>query len=172
MSEVRETIFEEIQRTPGTHFNELVRRLGLARGQVQYHVRLLTTSERVIQESLWGRTHYFPNEVPPEDRRAIAVLRRETANAIVSLLLKNDNPKPKEIASRLGLARSTVEYHLDRLSTVDIIEKKYALDGTIRISIMDAERARRLLRATDPDMVDRLTDRFGRLVDNLLDGRN
>ena len=171
MSEVRESIFEEIQRTPGTHFNELVRRLGLGPGQVQYHLRLLDSSDRILQESLWGRTHYFPIEVPLEDRRAIAVLRRETANAIISLLVEADNPRPIEVTERLGIARSTLEYHLDRLETVGLIEKHYDREGTMRLSISNPERARTLLRTTDPDMVDRLTDRFDRLVDSLLDSR-
>lgn len=38
MSETRDRIAEHVHARPGVYFNELVRALGLAPGQVQYHI--------------------------------------------------------------------------------------------------------------------------------------
>lgn len=172
MSDVRDSIQDEIQAVPGIHFNEVVRRLQLAPGQVQYHIRRLIATDEIVKDSLGGRTHYFPQGVPPEDRQAIAVLRRESANAILTLALENGEVRPKHVADRFDLARSTVEYHLERLEATGLIQKGYSPDGTMHVSVPCSDRGEELLSVTDPDMVDRLTDRFDRLVDGLLSNRS
>lgn len=171
MNEVRSRIYSEIQESPGIHFNELVRRLAIAPGQAQYHIRRLRSTRKVVEHRLGGRTHYFSGDVREEDRQAIAVLRRETANAILSLILEEEHLAPKQASSQLELARSTVSYHLDRLEDAGLVKKGHGPDGKMRLSAPDSRRANELLDTTDPDMVDRLTDRFERLVDGLLERR-
>lgn len=171
MNEVREKICNEIQASPGIHFNELVRRLAIAPGQAQYHLRRLTSSQSVVEHRLGGRTHYFADDMSEEDCLAIAVIRRETANAILSIVLDNGEIAPKHLSSQLEVAPSTVSYHLDRLEAAGLVEKGYGPNGKMRLSVPNPLRAEELLQATDPDMVDRLTDRFERLVDGLLDWR-
>jgi predicted transcriptional regulator len=60
MSETRKRIARHIQTTPGVHFNKLVRELDLAPGQVQYHLKRLLSTESVVEERLYGQTHYYP----------------------------------------------------------------------------------------------------------------
>lgn len=161
----RQRIAARVRRDPGIHFNELVRELDLAPGQVQYHLRRL---DGVVADDRYGRTHYFPPEYDARERAALALLRRETAADVVSVLM-DDGPLPGgETAERAGIARSTLSWHLDRLVEADLVEKRYDR-GRVVLSLADSARTARLLDRADPTLPQRLVDRFTRLVDSLLE---
>lgn len=167
-SEIRECIYDH----PGIHFNAISRTLDIATGQTQYHLRRLARGEEVQKETICGRTHYYPPTFSDWERHAIALLRRETTREIVLLLLKDDDLSPGEIADRLDLARSTVEWHLDRLIEHDLASKQAVanVDGaTLLVTLERDTELYRLLREIEPRFLDRLVDRFSRLTDELLD---
>jgi predicted transcriptional regulator len=166
MSETRDQVARCVYSDPGIHFNELVRTLDLAPGQVQYHTRKLVRRETLIETSLYGKTHYYPPEYDPWERRSLALLRRETAAGIVACLMENGPMRPVEITDRVGIARSTLSWHTDRLAAADIIEKRR--EESFLLALVRPERTARLLRDADPSLSARLVDRFTRLVDNLL----
>lgn len=167
MTETRERIYETVQRDPGIHFNELVRRLDVAPGQVQYHVRRLRRADRIIREPCHGQTHYYPEGFDAHERRAIALLRRETTRALVASILAESTVHPETLAERLDVARSTVEFHLDRLIDADLVDKRRTADRRVRVSVRDPNEIQRFLHATDPPLHHRLADRFERLVDDI-----
>lgn len=168
MSETRSNVATAVEVHPGIHFNELVRRLDLAPGQVQYHLKNLRADDAVISEPLYGRTHYYPPGYDEWERRALALLRRETAGDIVAYLLVNYRPRPAVIADDLDIARSTLEWHLDRLVAQSLVEKQYD-DGCVTLTLKAPEETVRLLREADPTLREQLVDRFTRLVDRLLE---
>lgn len=167
--DARTRIADRIAADPGIHFNALVRALDLAPGQVQYHLRELLSGDRFVAESLYGRTHYYPAGTDPWERRALAALRRETAADVVAALAARDggSARPAEVVEELGIARSTLEYHLDRLTEVGVVEKRRE-DGRVTLALARPAETAELLRAVDPSLPARLADRFERLVDGLL----
>ncbi|WP_254839728.1 winged helix-turn-helix transcriptional regulator [Natronomonas marina] len=166
MSDVRARIERRVHEDPGIHFNELVRELDLAAGQVQYHVRRLTDGGSVAAAELFGRTHYYPPEYDEWERRALALLRRETSAEIVATLLDEGPSRPVDVAERVGIARSTLAWHTDRLVGAGLVEKRY--DGH-QLVVADERRTAELLETADPSLPERLVDRFTRLVDALLE---
>lgn len=169
MTETRKRIADRIQSTPGIHFNGLVRRLDLAPGQVQYHLRQLIEEDRFVDERLYGQTHYYPPDYDAHERRTIALLRRETAAAIVGYLLKNGSTAPMTVAEELGIARSTLEWQLGRLTEQGLVRKTRDGDNRITLTIVHPTATVRLLHAADPTLFERLVDRFTGLIDSLLD---
>ncbi|WP_435196749.1 winged helix-turn-helix transcriptional regulator [Natronomonas sp. EA1] len=168
MSETRERIAGHIAADPGVHFSALGRELDLAPGQVQYHLHRLLEADRVVSADHYGRTHYFTPEYDPWERAALALLRRETAADIVGVLMA-DGPLPAgETAERAGIARSTLEWHLDRLCEQGLVEKQRDTYGRVTLVLSRPERTARLLKRAEPSMPARLVDRFTRLVDSLL----
>jgi DNA-binding transcriptional ArsR family regulator len=100
----------------------------------------------------------------------IALLRRETTREIVLYLLRHDEAAPAELADRLDLARSTVEWHLSRLVENEVATKEPAEDGPgLVVSLRRESEVYRLLREIEPRLLDRVVDRFSRLADELLD---
>ncbi len=162
----RDRVARRVRTDPGIHFNELVRALDLAPGQVQYHTRKLVRQETLVRSSLYGKTHYYPPEFDTTERRALALLRRETAGDIVACLMSDGPTRPVDVADRVGIARSTLSWHVSRLVTAGIVEKRE--DDGLLLALSDPERTARLLKAADPSLADRLVDRFTRLVDALL----
>lgn len=169
MTETRARIREFVDAHPGVHFNELVRRLDLAPGQMQYHVKRLCSSGDLAVERLYGRTHYYPLEYDEWSRGALALLRRETAGDIVAVVLERGQIHPDAVAEDLDLARSTVEWHVDRLIERDVVAKRRDDQNRVRLTLTRPADTATVLREAYPSMPDRLVDRFTRLVDRLLE---
>ncbi|SDK04694.1 Winged helix-turn-helix DNA-binding [Halovenus aranensis] len=167
VSETRSRIRDCIHRNPGIHFNAISRKLDIATGQTQYHLRKLFRREDIQRESICGKTHYYPPTYSEWERGAIALLRRESTREVVLLLLERERVAPADIADRLGTARSTVEWHLSNLVEHDVVRKTETDDGLV-VELTDSSTTYRLLREVEPRFSDRLIDRFSRLADELL----
>lgn len=163
------TIADCVSENPGIHFNELVRSVNMATGQVQYHMRRLTEGGEVDDASLYGRTHYYPAGYPEGDRGAVALLRRETAREIVLHLVENGESHPSEIAESLEIARSTLEWHLGRLEEQGLVEKSRRSGSRVTVSAVDEERTVEMLSDISPSLPDTLVDRFVTAVDRMLE---
>jgi predicted transcriptional regulator len=168
MSETRKRVHDHVATHPGRHFNALVRALDLAPGQVQYHLKRLKREDAVIEERCHGRTHYFTPEYDAVARGRIAVLRRETARDILVYLLDAGASDPATVADALGIARSTLEWHLDRLVQKDLAEKRRDARNRVTLAVVDPEEAIGLIEEITPSLPGRMVDRFTRLVDDLL----
>lgn len=168
-SETRDVILDCVDENPGIHFNELVRSISPATGQVQYHIRRLIDSNEVDRMSLYGRTHYYPAEYPEGDRGAVALLRRETARGIVVYVIENGESHPEEVADGLGIARSTLEWHLGRLEEQGLVEKARGDGSRVCVEAVGEERTVEMLSDISPSLPDRLVDRFMNMVDRMLE---
>ena len=168
MSETRRDIADHVQDNPGVHFNAVVRALDLAPGQVQYHLRRLRSEETVVTENVRGRTHLYPPEYDDWERAALAMFRRETARDLLAHLLDAGEATPTELADELGVARSTVEWHLDELTTRDLVDK-HREGNRVRLELVRPEATADLLGEITPSLPERMVDRFTRLVDELVE---
>lgn len=168
-TEPRDAILDCVDQNPGIHFNELVRSISPATGQVQYHMRRLIDENEVDSVSLYGRTHYYPSEYPEDDRGAVALLRRETARGIVVYVIENGESHPDEVADSLGIARSTLEWHLERLEEQGLVEKTRGSGNRVCVEAVDEERTVEMLSDISPSLSDRLVDRFMTMVDRMLE---
>ena len=162
-------IYDHVARHPGIHFRELVRSVDYASGQVQHHVYRLLNAGQVVEEPLYGQTHYYLPDYDAWDRRTLALLRRETSRAILVVVLSSGGTRPDAVADHLGIARSTLEYHLDRLVEQDLVEKRR--DGQ-RVTLHATRPAdtEALLAEITPSISEQLVDRLMRLTDALLEG--
>ncbi|MES3160320.1 MAG: winged helix-turn-helix transcriptional regulator [Halorubrum sp.] len=167
MVATRERIRRHVHDTPGVHFNRLGRELELATGQVQYHLRRLREAGEVVAEPVGGQTHYFPPGYDPWERRLIGYLRRETPRAILVRLHANGPTRPVDLADELGLARSTVAYHVSNLADAGVVDR--STDEPMRVALAEPVRTADLLDAVSPSLPDRVVDRFVRTVDRLFE---
>ncbi|AEH36906.1 winged helix-turn-helix transcriptional regulator [Halopiger xanaduensis] len=169
MTDTRRTIRAHVQSNAGIHFNELVRESEFAPGQIQYHVRRLLDEDDLVREEFYGRTHYYPPEYDEWERAALALFRRETSRDIVVYLIGDEPAAPRAVADALDIARSTLEYHLDRLVERGIVEKRYDDRNRVTLELAAPDRTGELLSEVEPTVPDRLVDRFTRLIDDLLE---
>lgn len=168
MNETRQQILAHVKSNPGVHFNGIVRDIDIATGQAQYHLRRLIKGGELEDESINGRTHYFSPEFDPWERRALALLRRETSRNVIALGLRDGSVPAPAVADELDVARSTVTWHLSNLEEAGIVRTDYGPDGKLSYEIVDPARTRDLLGMVTPSLSDQLIDRFGILLDRAL----
>jgi len=168
MTETKHRVRSHIEANPGVHFNAVSRELDIATGQTQYHVRRLLKNGALRRLEVCGRTHYFPAGYSEREQAAIALLRRETTREVVVLLLDDETDQPAELAESIGVARSTIEWHLSNLIEYDLAEKVHE-GRSVSVRLTEPNLLGDLLVEIDPSLPDRLVDRFSRLVDSLLD---
>jgi len=164
----RQRVREHVSANPGIHFSELTRRLDIATGQAQYHLHRLVRAGEVESTEIRGRTHYFDREYDPWEQRVLALARRETTRAIVAHLLDDGPLAATDLTDRLGVARSTVAWHVSSLVDAGVVEKSYGERGRAVVTLSRPDETRRLLEAIEPSLADRLVDRFTRLVDDAM----
>lgn len=169
MTDTRRQIEAHVRANAGIHFNELVRESSFAPGQIQYHVRRSIDDGELVRGEFYGRTHYYTPEYDERERAVLALFRRETAREIVVYLIEHEPTGPSAVADALGIARSTLEYHLERLVERTVVEKEYDERNRVVLRLANRERTAELLSAIEPTVPDRLLDRFTRLVDGLLE---
>lgn len=169
MTETRNRIVTYVSAHPGIHFTDLVTMLDLAHGQVQYHLRWLVDRDVLVREELYGRTHYFSPEYDDWERGALALVRRETARDILAYLVEHRSSRPNSVADELDIARSTLEWQLDRLIEQDIVEKRRDTRNRVTLVLARPKATGQLLREISPSLPERLVDRFSRLADQLLE---
>ena len=168
MSETRGDIADHVRANPGVHFNAVVRALDLAPGQVQYHLRRLRSDGAVVAEEVRGRTHLYPPEFDGWERAALAMFRRETARDVLAHLLDAGEATPAQLTDELGVARSTVEWHLDELTDRNLVDKRRE-GNRVRLELARPEATADLLSEITPSLPERMVDRFTRLVDELVE---
>lgn len=134
---VRAGIMETIEADPGVHFQELVRRLGKGRGTMEHHVRKLVGSGLLVEKAERGFTCYFPKG--QVDRRVMDVaplFKADGARRVAQAVQAQPGAATMELASVLGMATSTVNYHVKRLVDAGVLDSRR--DGRfVRLELTD-----------------------------------
>lgn len=151
MTESRADIEAYVRAHPGSHFSAIVTNLDQATGQVQHHLSRLVRADRLERASVHGRTHYYPPGYDAKEKEMLALLRRESTRAIVTSLLETDGQRPDTLAATLGLARSTIEYHLEHLRDAGVLDKRRDTRGRVTVHLTNSRTVRRLLAEITSD---------------------
>ena len=136
---------DEYPDTASAYESGRERALDLAPGQVQYHLRQLSEGGSIDAESVYGRTHYYPPGYDAFDRAAVALIRRETTREVLVTLIEDGPLGPAAVADEGGIARSTLEHHVDNLGEVGLVEKRRDAHNRVTLVLAAPERTGELL---------------------------
>lgn len=117
----RARLLDAVQADPGVHFQELSRRLGLGHGVLEHHLRKLVDAELVVVRRSAGYTCYFPKATDRRVMDAAPMLRSGGSRAVLAAVAQRPGTSSRDLAAHLGLAPSTVSYHLKRLETAGLV---------------------------------------------------
>ena len=120
----RARILELIRAEPGIHFQDLSRKASVGRGTLDHHLRKLVDAELVTVRRTSGYSCCFPKGTGAIDRRlmdAAPVLRSQGGRAVLEVVARRPGASSRDLAVELGLAPSTVSYHLKRLETAGLV---------------------------------------------------
>ncbi len=168
-----EVLLSFVQRYPGLHVRELIRRLKIPIGTLDYHLYRLGQKGLLETRDVGGYRCVFPNrpvgEGPPipEDQKAVlALLRLPTPRTILLHLYLKGFASAKDLAGSAGISASTLSYYMDRLEGLGLIARQGAPGGPRRVTLKDPELVRRVLLAYPP-LPEGAGDRWVRLWEGL-----
>lgn len=158
--ENRKEIYQVIERFPGLHMREIKRRTDMSINLVRYHLDQLKKYRIVdeVQEDDYKR--YYPKEgeikVDARDKKYLALLRERIPLFVVVFLLDQGEPSTHgEMKNELGIAASTLSYHLNKMQEKGLLEKRGK-----KYCLKDPERIANLLIKYKPpeDVIDEFID--------------
>lgn len=156
----RKQIFEYVQSNPGSHFSEVKRELEMETGLLQYHLRKLEEYNVLESKDHQGKRRLFvTRELDEEEQSILSTLRYETTRKILLHLLEHGPVRNGDIAKVVGIAPSTVTWHLSTLLDEGVVET--IQDGrTTLYQSANEELTIQLLMRYQESFVDRAVDRI------------
>jgi predicted transcriptional regulator len=163
----RERTFALLREYPGLHVREVARRANLSEALALYHLDALVALGLLESRSDSGFRRFYPVKGPAPsdaDKPLLALLRQPAPLSICLLLLEVPQASHQEITESLGLAKSTVSYHLAKLRDAGVIVVGENGRG---LKIADRARVRRVVLRWKP--VGQMAARFERIWTALYD---
>jgi predicted transcriptional regulator len=170
--ENRRRIYESIATNPGTHVREMERALDMQPGLLSYHLDYLEKRKLVRAEDDGHRKMYFiMDRFIEKDRRTLGALRQESPRRILMHLLVNGPTSFQNLQTEMGVAKSTLSYHLKRLQGIRVIEvTKMEKEMVYRVD--DADRVADLLIGIQESLSSDAVDRFADIWNKLGEGKD
>lgn len=154
----RRRVLELVRQYPGLHLREIQRQLDTSAMLAEYHLNLLEKWGLVTSLEEKNYRRFFPNSelprpLPPEDKRALCLLRQTVPLGIILLLLERGALTHGQIADALDLRKSTLTYHLNLLEGAGVVKRT----AQARLfELVEREHILSLLRSyrLTPDLID------------------
>jgi predicted transcriptional regulator len=158
--EVRQQIYEFIHRYPGLHFREIQRRLGIAVGTLQYHLRNLEQEKLIIGRKDGEYTRYYIVGIVTErDRFLLQFLRQRPVRHAFILLLEAKKANHKQISLKIGLSPATTSWYLSKLVDAGLVAKKKS-GREVFYQLVEPKEISRVLLTYRASFLDEVVDRF------------
>lgn len=114
----RKHILREIGRHPGIGFSELANRVGVANGDLTYHLRRLEASGAIVSLRTVGRRHFI---LPDASGNPKVLLLTRRKRQILELARISPGLTETEVAETLGVNAGTVSYHIQGLHALGLV---------------------------------------------------
>ncbi len=159
----RRRIYDFLLANPGVHLRRIGHALGMSTGMLSYHLGYLERNGVLKAEEDGHRKRYFIARAFVEaQRRILAVLRQDVPRKILVELLTYEGRTFAELQASVGVSKSTLSYHLQKLMQRDLLVRTRRERESV-FTIKDIEEVRKLLLANRSSFNDDAVDRFADL---------
>jgi len=152
---IRKAIKEYIWSHPGAHLREIVRELGIAIGQAQYHLSQLENNGEIVSYKIGRYRRYFPPIFTVEKALIIGFIRVSSARKLLRALMELGSGTLSELSNKAGLKPQTAAFHLRMLEEYGIVERDYK--NRYRLKEKEFER---VISVATSGTLDKLVSRF------------
>jgi predicted transcriptional regulator len=165
---IRDEIYDFVERNPGIRYRELTRIVGISNGVLTYHLGILEKfgQIKVARQSNNRVTRYFIANIPKEDSDIIGYFRSIVTRDIVFFVLKNEFCTFNEIVEHVRKAPSTVSWHIKRLKEAGIFRVVYG-DERQLYSLTNKTLVSGILLKYKQSFTDKIIDNYTEMVDKL-----
>ena len=160
----RADILECVSKTPGAHLRGIERMTKLPLGQVLYHLDRLERMGLVVSSKDAGfRRYYLVKDVGRQEKKYLAALRHQVPRRIVITLLETPGLAHKDLQGAVGVAGSTLSFHLERLMASGVLVRQ-KVGGAQQYAVADPGVARFELVFYRESFQDEEVDRYVKRV--------
>ncbi len=157
--ERRRRIYQFIRSHPGLHLRALEKRLGIALGDLRYHLEYLEKKGLVgSRTDGYRKTFFSAKDVSLPDRDVLALLRQRAPRRIVLHLMLRESSTFEELREELGVSKSTLSFHLGKLTSKGLV-KSARREGRNVYDLPDKEAVAELLITYRESFLDAAVDR-------------
>ncbi|MFX0000585.1 MAG: winged helix-turn-helix transcriptional regulator [Candidatus Hodarchaeota archaeon] len=121
-NENRNKIIELILTEPGIHFNELLRKTGLAAGNLVWHLDILQTYKIIGKKRIGNFIAYFPYyQKNPISNVDLKLQKSKLTLEILEMIEDRPGIWNNLITKKFKVDHKTIQYHLNKLKELDLI---------------------------------------------------
>ncbi|MBI5000489.1 MAG: helix-turn-helix domain-containing protein [Euryarchaeota archaeon] len=158
--ENRRAIYQLVSKFPGIHLRAVQKRLGLQMGVLEYHLNYMEKESILASQTDGYRKLYFVREaVSHPDKASLSLMRQEILRRIVMLILLKEKASFKDIMDEFKLSKSTISFHLKKLTEGNVLATEKSGRETI-YSVIDPEKTAQLIITYKESFLDSVVDRF------------
>lgn len=157
--ERRRRIYHFVRSHPGLHLRALEKRLGIALGDLRYHLDYLEKKRLIGSRSDgYRKTFFSARDVFLQDRDVLALLRQRAPRRIILHLMLRESSTFEELRGELGVSKSTLSFHLKKLTAKGLV-KTSRLEGRNVYKLPNKETLAELLITYRESFLDAAVDR-------------
>ncbi len=161
-----EVLLSFVQRYPGVHLREVIRRLKIPTGTLDYHLYRLSQRGLLETRTVEGRRCVFPSRptgqgppIPEADKLILALLRQRAPRALLLHLVYFGPSTPQELSDSLAVPSSLLAHYLGRLEALGLLERKGERPGPRYVLLRNPEVVRNVLLSYPP-LKEGISDRW------------
>ncbi len=122
-NENRNKIIDLILTEPGIHFNELLRRTGLAAGNLVWHLDILQTYKIIGKKRIGNFIAYFPYyQKNPISNVDLKLKKSKLTLEILEMIEERPGIWNNLITKKFKVDHKTIQYHLNKLDELGLIK--------------------------------------------------
>jgi predicted transcriptional regulator len=121
-NENRNKIIDIILKEPGVHFNELLRRTGLAAGNLVWHLDILETYKVIGRKRIGKFIAYFPYyQKNPISNIDLQLSKSKLTLEILEMIEEDPGIWNNLIKKKMKVDHKTIHYHVNKLKELGLI---------------------------------------------------
>lgn len=141
----RRSIYECVVQHAGAHLRDVARRSGMPLGTALYHLDRLEEAGLVVARRDGRYKRYFTAQgMGRREKEVVSLLRHDVPRRIVYALLSGGPATQRALCETIGVSRSTLSFHVNRLVVAGLVARTEARPEGI-YALAEPDLARDLL---------------------------
>ncbi|MGH2405360.1 MAG: winged helix-turn-helix transcriptional regulator, partial [bacterium] len=122
----RHEVYLRVAANPGASIQDIANMLHISHPTAAYHLKILEGNGLVVAMRDGNRSRFFKRSeaLTSEEQRLVAANRGERTRQILEIVAQNPMIHRKELARRMSIPRTTVNWHVDRLLQMGLLAER------------------------------------------------